>query len=772
MKLKHKITILIQVAVLTCACLAQNINTIKNSPSNPVSIDDIKDVSYYDVVYNKAGTDFNAAMPTGNGDIAVNVWTENERDIIILIAKNDAWDENSILCKIGKLRITLPGKTSFKYDVNFSQRLKLKDSEIIIKTTEDEICIRVDACNPVIYIESKSQTAKDLTITMESWRKTERPISWETTVGELFKNLYGPDPYPTIMYPDTVVDEKDAIVWYHCNRKLENDGFEINMKLQGLGGYIKKMQHPLLGRTFGAWVEGDNLKSVDKMTLKSKAPSKNHTVMICSITEHPSTGKKWLATIEKSVKKLHSKNLSQAKKDHRKWWAEFWGRSHIFIKDKNHATDKLAQVYTLQRYLNACSSRDKFPIKFNGGLWTFIPVEGQDGPDYDYRKWGNGYWWQNTRLPYWPMYASGDFDMMKCFFDIYANALDMAKYRTQKYYNHPGAHFPETIFWWGSSVSAHYGWTPFEQRDNPADECPYTTYYWQGTIERTLMMYDYYLYTGDKKFAKNILLPHAEQMTLFYDNHYQRKNGRIFFSPAASIETWHIAENPLPEIAGLKYVLPKLITLPKRFTTAQQRSRWARMLTELPDIPTRIVEGQTIIAPAETYDRKMNVENPELYAVFPYRLYGIGKESDMKQALGTMQHRQHKQTFGWCQNEIQQAYLGLTDQAANGLLERTAMRHNEAFFPAFWQANYDWVPDQDHGCNLLTALQSMLIQCEDKKIILLPAWPKDWDVDFKLHAPYKTVIEGKVKNGKLKKIKITPQPRKKDVILSEPYVWK
>ena len=33
-------------------------------------------------------------------EIAVNIWTENERNIIILNAKNDAWDENSILCKI------------------------------------------------------------------------------------------------------------------------------------------------------------------------------------------------------------------------------------------------------------------------------------------------------------------------------------------------------------------------------------------------------------------------------------------------------------------------------------------------------------------------------------------------------------------------------------------------------------------------------------------------------------------------------------------------
>jgi hypothetical protein len=66
---------------------------------------------------------------------------------------------------------------------------------------------------------------------------------------------------------------------------------------------------------------------------------------------------------------------------------------------------------------------------------------------------------------------------------------------------------------------------------------------------------------------------------------------------------------------------------------------------------------------------------------------------------------------------------------------------------------------------MLTALQSMLLQCEGKKIYLLPAWPKDWNADFKLHAPYKTTIEAKVKDGKIIDLKVTPRSRKKDVVL-------
>jgi hypothetical protein len=36
---------------------------------------------------------------------------------------------------------------------------------------------------------------------------------------------------------------------------------------------------------------------------------------------------------------------------------------------------------------------------------------------------------------------------------------------------------------------------------------------------------------------------------------------------------------------------------------------------------------------------------------------------------------------------------------------------------------------------------------------------------FKLHAPYNTVIEGTIRNGKIEQLKVTPASRKKDVTI-------
>jgi hypothetical protein len=55
------------------------------------------------------------------------------------------------------------------------------------------------------------------------------------------------------------------------------------------------------------------------------------------------------------------------------------------------------------------------------------------------------------------------------------------------------------------------------------------------------------------------------------------------------------------------------------------------------------------------------------------------------------------------------------------------------------------------------------MQCPGDKILLLPAWPKEWNVSFKLHAPKQTIVEGRVENGKIIDLKVTPENRRKDV---------
>ena len=84
------------------------------------------------------------------------------------------------------------------------------------------------------------------------------------------------------------------------------------------------------------------------------------------------------------------------------------------VKEERGDSDAetLTRGYTLQRWMNACGGRGAFPIKFNGSIFVV-----DNKFDADYRAWGGGYWCQNTRPAYWPCSPSGDFDLMRPFFD-------------------------------------------------------------------------------------------------------------------------------------------------------------------------------------------------------------------------------------------------------------------------------------------------------------------------------------------------------------------
>jgi len=447
------------------------------------------------------------------------------------------------------------------------------------------------------------------------------------------------------------------------------------------------------------------------------------------------------------------------------------GEARLYINGSPVASSRgepdtvvVSRGYALQRWINACGGRGAYPIKFNGSIFTVDAQIGNEHFDGDYRRWGGMFWWQNTRLPYWSMPAAGDFDMMQPLFQMYKNVLGLCRDKTKIYYKHDGAFFPETMYFWGTNGNCDYGWG----HKGPETINQYIRREWQGGIEITAMMLDYYAITEDEKFLRDTLLPLANETITFFDQHWERdEEGKIRFEPSQSLETWWECVNPLPEVAGLRYVVGRLLELPAGLTTRAQRKSWKTMLADLPAVPMKESNGKRILLPAEKYRMKRNQENPELYAIFPYRLFGVGK-GGLEIAVETYNRRAHRGTGGWYQTAIQAAYLGLAGDASKFVTKNFSTKHGGSRFPAFWGPNYDWIPDQDHGAVTMTALQRMLLQTEGRKILLFGAWPKEWDVEFKLHAPMKTTVEGVYRDGELRQLKVTPRSRARDVVKMGP----
>jgi len=720
------------------------------------------------VVWDSPSENASGSMPIGNGDIGMNVWVEPNGDLLLLISKTDTWDESTRILKVGRVRISL-SPTPLAKGKAFRQELKLRDGTIEIAggegATATTLRVWVDANQPVIRVECEGAQPFDLKAVLEPWR-TEKRLFGENEWASCWtmqgsSNRQGLECYVT---PDTVVDAgNDRVVWYHRN---ESSVWPIGMKLQGVESLMEKMQDPLLHRTFGAAVRGPGLVRKDVRTLASGQPATSHLLSIYPLTAITPTPQAWLNLLDKNIKAADGVTLAKARAQHQEWWQNFWQRSWIRISGDPGA-EAVTRGYTLQRWMSACAGRGAYPFKFNGSIFT---VEKHDGnnkllTDPDFRQWGGDFWWQNTRLPYWPMLTSGDYDLMQPMFRMYLNTLPLAKERNKIWFNCEGAFIAETMNFWGLYGYGDYGWDRDGKQVGDVST-PWIGRIWTGGLDLSLMMLDYYEHTQDKAFLKQDALPWADAMVLYFDTRFKRDPaGKLLITPGQALETYRDASvfNPTTDVAGLHAVIERLLALPQFLTDSAARERWTRFQKELPDLPMAEKGGKKCVQPAAKFGDRGNCENPELYTVFPFRIYGVGKPN-LEIGRDTFAARIEKSAQGWQQSAVQAAMLGLTSEAKGMLVQNAANSNGGMRFPAIWGPNYDWLPDQCHGGNLLNTTQSMLLQADGKKIFLFPAWPKEWDVSFKLHAPLNTTVEGELRGGKVTTLKVTPQSRAADVV--------
>jgi alpha-L-fucosidase 2 len=740
----------------------------------------------YEVVWDSPSKDCNGSTPLGNGETGLNVWMEENGDLCFYISRTDTWDDNARLLKVGKVRVSL-APNPLVAGAKFRQTLSLRTGEIVIEITGPEkagaaasktlLRVWVDANHPVIHVTTESSEPLTATARIELWRKEPYQLP-SVEICDVLTELGKPgnNHEPTIVEPDTVLtNQKDRVGWFHHNKK--SVGFDLTMRIQGLSDY--KMEDPILHRTFGAVIAARGGKRVDDLTLTT-APDKSQRIAVYVLTKHPSTPEEWLKAMDKEIASVESVSFEKRRAAHEKWWGDFWDRSWIFASEEKPAAQGSAgsesaafdvtRGYVLQRFINACDGRGQYPIKFNGATFT-VPFEDRPG-DADYRLWGGpGYWWQNTRLAYEGMCTAGDFDQMQPLFRMYAgDVYELSKYRTKHYFGFDGVYYPECIYTWGAVFSETYGWQPFEERgEDKLQTNGCHKWAWVGGLEFICLMLDYYDHTGDEKFLREKALPIAHDYLKFFDGFYKvGPNGKLVMHPAQAVETWWDCTNPMTEVAGLRAVTERLLALPENVASADERAYWKAFRERTPEIPTREENGVRMLAVADKFAQKCNCENPELYAVFPFRQICIGKPG-LELGIEALKNRGDKGDFGWRQDDIFMAYLGLTDQAKEYVTGRARNSNKESRFPAFWGPNYDWTPDQTHGGVLMKAFQAMLMQTDGRTIYLLPAWPKDWNADFKLHAPYKTIVQGQVRNGKIENLKVEPAERTKDVkILAKP----
>lgn len=755
------------------------------------------------VIWNTPSRNSSESMPCGGGDIGMNIWVE-EGDILFYLSRSGTFDENNCQLKQGRFRIRL-FPSPFKDAKDFRQELKLKDGYVEVSAGGTQIQLWADVYHPVVHVEITNAQPLRTEVSYENWRYKERMIrkgegqqcsyKWAPPKGAVttadFVSLSSKRELPGM------TKKENLLLFYHHNP--EQTVFDIVVAQQGMENVKSQMMNPLKHLTFGGYLFGDNLEytgTTDNIyagtdyrawNFRSSKVSRKEQFCIVLHTEQTATVEQWEQDLQINLQriapqgKISSKIVSQDKKQTRLWWNAFWQRSFIEpIGDTENKNDsdikEITRNYTLFRYMLGCNAYGSVPTKFNGGLFTFDPchIDEKQAFTPDYRKWGGGTMTaQNQRLVYWPMLKSGDFDMMSSQFDFYNRMLKNAELRTQVYWQHNGACFCEQIENYGLPNPAEYGFKRPEWFDKGVEYNAWLEYEWDTILEFCQMILE------TKNYANADITPYLpliESSLTFFDEHYRqlasrrgRKaldgNGQLVLFPGSACETYKMTNNASSTIAALRTVL-------------ENYGKKDEMLKTIPPIPLRYIEikdslnptaspelKQTI-SPAVSWERINNVETPQLYPVFPWRIYGVGKEN-LELARNTyfydpeaIKFRSH---VGWKQDNIWAACLGLTEEAKRLTLAK--LSNGPHRFPAFWGPGYDWTPDHNWGGSGMIGLQEMLLQTNGEQILLFPAWSKEWDIHFKLHAPGETTVEATLKDGKVTDLKVLPESRKKDIII-------
>ncbi len=730
--------------------------TLQAADPDPISIND--------VIWTTPGKNSSDSMPLGNGALGINLWVEKNGDLLFYLGRNDTLSEVSQLCKAGMVRVSL-SPNPFLSGTPFRQHLKLRDGvcEITAGAPGKEVRLKVfvDSASPVVHVMANSEQPLAVTAKVESWRTEPQPVpdesAWTLANGPQ-KIIQAPDVFPRA--------GKNSVSWYHRN---ENSfAFEETVRVQSLESIRDKMKDPLLHRTFGGWVAGTGFASTDDRALSTTNPVREFHLRVASPSEQSPTAEAWLKSAESIANGAEDGQAALARTTAS--WQAFWHRSWVDCGIKSKSAMTVGKAHTLQRYMQACAGRSVFPIKFNGSIFTVEPKPMRKDVNPDWRRWGDCHWWQNVRMPYHAMQAAGDFDLMMPLFDTFERIRPFAEARAKLYHNVEGCYFAETMTIWGTYANRDYGWNRTGKEPKDVD-CKYWRFAWNQGIELVGLMLDYYEHTGDQTFLKDRMLPMATSVLKYFDTRFRKDaDGRIILDPTQSVETyWFDVINDTPTVAGLIDVSTRLCALPENLTSNEQRKFFSHMKTAAPVIPIEEAQlnGKPVrrIGVAQKYNpKRSNCENPELFPIWPFRIFGLERPM-LDEARNAYQMRGSHNDVGWGYDGNAAPLLGLTDEAARILKVKIDNSNTAYRWPATWGPNFDWLPDHCHGGNLMASTNYMLLQHSGDKILLLPAWPKDWDVSFKLHAPHQTTVECVYRNGKIEKFEVLPKERRKDITL-------
>ena len=590
-------------------------------------------LSQHDIVYLEPEFDSFNGFPLGNGDLGGMLWFTNE-GITLQINKIDLYDKPAngrmTLRSAGRLKVNLGVPCySYMHLADFEARLSLQNADLKIKSStpfaDTEITSWVDANSNVWVIDCQADYKKTLPsgavnrISLERWGSCD------------FGGWYGSR------------DVANGLGTAKVNRQ-END---IILEEKFEGG----LHFTIACRVLETPTEILRVSDRESSMITPLSSKQKYKILISVVSSNDSDNPTQEAI--SLLDKAEVKTLTALRKEHLSWWTHFWSKSFVHLAD-----NYLENIYYIRRYLMGSSSRGKYPVPFNGGLWT---------TNYD-RQWATPHHW-NTQESYWGLAVQNDCDLLRPYIETYVNMIPQGKALARKKGTKDGLLITEAHDFSGNMVSANWG--------------NMTTNYTPAS-QISKIMWEYYAYTQDRDYLRNTIYPFMKEAAEFYLNFLQWDDVRkeFYIYPAQPYE--HEWSSKLKNTITDRYMIESLF---KNCIKAAQDlnmdkskiKQWKHVISHLwappiLDVPEKgKVFGLAFTENNEVYpDAKTNIQgyhfDAHTTAVFPAGVLGLDhKGTDYFEIARNIALHHPKNRNAITPGAIVSARLGLGDKVLERL---------------------------------------------------------------------------------------------------------
>ena len=593
-------------------------------------------LSQHDIVYLEPEFDSFNGFPLGNGDLGGMLWFTNE-GITLQINKIDLYDKPAngrmTLRSAGRLNVNLGVPCySYMHLADFEARLSLQNADLKIKSStpfaDTEITSWVDANSNVWVIDCQADYKKTLPsgavnrISLERWGSCD------------FGGWYG----------SRDRDVANGLGTAKVNRQ-END---IILEEKFEGG----LHFTIACRVLETPTEILRVSDRESSMITPLSSKQKYKILISVVSSNDSDNPTQEAI--SLLDKAEVKTFTALRKEHLSWWTHFWSKSFVHLAD-----NYLENIYYIRRYLMGSSSRGKYPVPFNGGLWT---------TNYDHRQWATPHHW-NTQESYWGLAVQNDCDLLRPYIETYVNMIPQGKALARKKGTKDGLLITEAHDFSGNMVSANWG--------------NMTTNYTPAS-QISKIMWEYYAYTQDRDYLRNTIYPFMKEAAEFYLNFLQWDDVRkeFYIYPAQPYE--HEWSSKLKNTITDRYMIESLF---KNCIKAAQDlnmdkskiKQWKHVISHLwappiLDVPEKgKVFGLAFTENNEVYpDAKTNIQgyhfDAHTTAVFPAGVLGLDhKGTDYFEIARNIALHHPKNRNAITPGAIVSARLGLGDKVLERL---------------------------------------------------------------------------------------------------------